>query len=55
MATSRTELTRTYFYFCVFETISINFVGFGTLVFQDRLAELIHPGATANFNEEQYV
>ena len=44
MPKTRTELTRAYFAFCVFETISINLVGFGSLFFQDEIADFIHPG-----------
>lgn len=52
MAT-KTTLTRAYFAFAVFETISINIVGFTTLVFQDYLATLIHPGREPTFGEAQ--
>ena len=44
MPKTRTELTRAYFAFCVFETISINLVGFCSLFFQDEIADFIHPG-----------
>lgn len=52
----RTTLTRPYAAFCAFETISINFVGFFTLIFQNEMADLIHPGRLGNEAtiDEQY-